>query len=64
MADRTTVASRIATQIVGMVLAQLGIGPAEASARMRALAFVERQMLLDVAHDVVERRSVFTEGMR
>ncbi|GAA4547547.1 GAF and ANTAR domain-containing protein [Pseudonocardia xishanensis] len=48
-------------QAVGMVLAQLGIGPEEALTRMRARAFIEQRMLIDVAHDVVARRVVFTE---
>jgi hypothetical protein len=51
-------------QAVGMVLVQLGIGPEEALARMRAWAFFEQRMLIDVARDVVERRLVFTEEMR
>jgi hypothetical protein len=51
-------------QAVGMVLVQLGIGPEEALARMRAWAYFEQRMLIDVARDVVERRLVFTEEMR
>lgn len=51
-------------QAVGMVLVQLGIGPEEALTRMRARAFAEQRMLVDVARDVVERRLVFTEEMR
>lgn len=51
-------------QAVGMVLAQLGVGPTEALARLRAHAFVERQLLVDVARDVVARRLRFTEEMR
>jgi hypothetical protein len=43
------------------VLAQLGIGPEEASARMRARASREQRLLTGVARDVVARRSVFTE---
>ena len=50
-------------QAVGMVLVQLGIGPEEALARMRARAFGEQRLLADVARDVVERRVVFTEEM-
>ncbi|MCW0213571.1 MAG: GAF and ANTAR domain-containing protein [Pseudonocardia sp.] len=51
-------------QATGMVLAQLGIGPEEALARMRAHAFTERRLLIDVAGDVVARRLRFTEEMR
>jgi hypothetical protein len=40
-------------QATGMVLAQLGISATDALARMRAHAFVEQRLLLDVAHDVV-----------
>ncbi len=50
-------------QATGMVLAQLGIAPADALARLRAYAFVRRRLLIDVARDVVERRLVFTEDM-
>jgi hypothetical protein len=51
-------------QATGMVLAQLGVTAAEALARLRGHAFVEKRMLLDVARDVVDRRLVFTEDMR
>lgn len=51
-------------QATGIVLAQLGINPEEALARMRGYAFVEQRLLIDVAHDVVSRRLQFTEGMR
>ncbi|MEU7814736.1 GAF and ANTAR domain-containing protein [Pseudonocardia sp. NPDC049154] len=51
-------------QAAGMVLVQLGIGPEEALARMRARAFAEQRLLIDVARDVVERRLVFTEEAR
>jgi hypothetical protein len=51
-------------QATGMVLAQLGIGPEEALARMRALAYGEQRLLIDVARDVVARRMVFTEEMK
>jgi AmiR/NasT family two-component response regulator len=50
-------------QATGMVLVQLGIGPADALARMRAHAFVNQRLLIDVARDVVDRRLVFTEDM-
>jgi hypothetical protein len=43
-----------------MVLAQLGIGATDALARMRAHAFSEKRLLLDVAHDIVTRRLQFT----
>ena len=45
-----------------MVLVQLGISAEEALARLRARAFVEQRLLIDVARDVVARRLVFTEG--
>jgi hypothetical protein len=51
-------------QATGMVLAQLGISATEALARLRGYAFVEQQLLIDVARDVVARRLRFTEEMR
>jgi AmiR/NasT family two-component response regulator len=51
-------------QATGMVLAQLGIGPEEALARMRAYAFAEQRLLIDVAKDLVARRLQFTEEMK
>jgi hypothetical protein len=50
-------------QATGMVLAQLGISATDALARLRAHAFVEGRLLVDVARDVVDRRLVFTEHM-
>lgn len=50
-------------QATGMVLAQLGISAVDALARLRAHAFAHQRLLLDVAHDVVQRRLVFTEDM-
>jgi len=50
-------------QATGMVLAQLGVSAAEALARLRAYAFVEQRLLIDVARDVVARALVFTEDM-
>ena len=46
-----------------MVLAQLGITATDALARLRAYAFAEGRLLLDVAADVVARRLIFTEEM-
>jgi len=46
-----------------MVLTQLGIGTPEALARMRAHAFAEHRMLIEVAHDVVSRQLRFTTTM-
>lgn len=51
-------------QAIGMVIAQLEIGPIEALARLRAHAFVAQRLLVDVARDVVARRLRFTEEMR
>jgi hypothetical protein len=51
-------------QATGIVLAQLGVGAAQALARMRGYAFVEQRLLIDVARDVVSRRLQFTEEMR
>jgi ANTAR domain-containing protein/GAF domain-containing protein len=48
-------------QATGMVLAQLGLSATDAFARLRAYAFVEHRLLIDVAHDVVARRLRFTE---
>lgn len=50
-------------QATGMVLAQLGVDPVVALARMRAYAFAERRLLVEVARDVVARRLRFTEDM-
>ncbi len=50
-------------QATGMVIAQLGLGPTDALARLRAHAFVTSRLLVDVAHDVVRRQLVFTENM-
>jgi hypothetical protein len=50
-------------QATGMVLAQLDVGAEEALARMRARAFVERRLLIDVARDVVQKRLRFTDDM-
>ncbi len=49
-------------QATGMVIAQLGIGAADALARLRAHAFVHQRLLIDVARDVVDRTLVFTEN--
>ncbi|WP_037077123.1 GAF and ANTAR domain-containing protein [Pseudonocardia spinosispora] len=52
-------------QATGMVLAQLGVPADHALARMRAHAFAEQRLLIDVARDVVARRLSFTdEGPR
>ncbi|WP_181779304.1 ANTAR domain-containing protein [Pseudonocardia pini] len=51
-------------QATGMVMAQLGISSEEALARLRAHAFAEQRLLVDVAGDVVARRFRFTEEMR
>ncbi len=50
-------------QATGMVLVQLGVSATDALARMRSYAFVEQRLLIDVAHDVVARRLVFTDDM-
>lgn len=50
-------------QATGMVLAQLGISATDALARLRAHAFVEHRLLVDVARDVVARRLEFSEDM-
>lgn len=47
-------------QAAGMVLAQLDVSATDALARMRAFAFVEQRLLIDVARDVVARRVQFT----
>jgi ANTAR domain-containing protein len=48
-------------QATGMVAAQLGIGQAEAVARLRAHAFGSDRSVYDVAFGVVERRIRFQE---
>jgi len=50
-------------QATGMVLAQLDISAEAALARLRARAFVEQRLLIDVARDVVDRRLRFTDEM-
>lgn len=45
---------------VGMVVAQLGVSPAEASTLIRAHAFSRSTSLLAVAQDVLERRVAFS----
>jgi AmiR/NasT family two-component response regulator len=47
-------------QATGMVVAQLGVSPTDAFARLRAHAFSEGVQLGDVARDVVARRLRFT----
>ena len=42
---------------------QLDLSTARALARMRAHAFVHNRLLIQVAHDVVARRLVFTQDM-
>jgi hypothetical protein len=43
-------------QAQGMVMVQLGVGPAEALSRLRAYAYVHDRHLRDVATDVIGRR--------
>jgi hypothetical protein len=43
-----------------MVLMQLGVSAADALARLRAHAFAERRLLIEVARDVVARRLSFS----
>jgi hypothetical protein len=50
-------------QATGMVVAQLGISPTDAFARLRAHAFSNGVQLGDVARDVVARRLRFTQDM-
>ncbi len=50
-------------QATGMVLAQLDVSAEVALARMRAHAFVEQRLLIDVARDVVSRKLRFTDDM-
>jgi hypothetical protein len=51
-------------QATGIVLAQLGVNPEVALARMRGYAFAEQRLLIDVARDVVSRRLQFTDETR
>jgi hypothetical protein len=50
-------------QATGMVSVQLDVSATEALARMRAHAFVQSRLLIDVARDVVARGLAFTEDM-
>jgi hypothetical protein len=50
-------------QATGMVLAQLDVSAEVALARMRAHAFVEQRLLIDVARDIVSRKLRFTDDM-
>lgn len=43
-------------QATGMVVAQLGVGAADAFARLRAYAFAHDRLLVEVSRDVVARR--------
>lgn len=49
-------------QAQGMAMVQLGVGPSEALARLRAHAYANGRRLADVASDVVERRIHVDEG--
>ena len=51
-------------QATGMVMAQLGVGPAEALARLRARAFAESVSTGEIAWAVVERRLVLGADRR
>jgi hypothetical protein len=62
--DQSTHSRAEIHHVTGMVLAQLGVSPQDALARLQAYAFVEQRLLSDVAHDVVSRRSRFTRDMR
>lgn len=46
-------------QATGMIMVQLGVGPDEALARLRAHAFARGRTVLDAAGDVVEHRVRF-----
>nr|WP_217143791.1 GAF and ANTAR domain-containing protein [Streptomyces sp. AC627_RSS907] len=46
-------------QAVGMIMVQLGVGPDEALARLRADAFARDRTAYDVAHEVVTHRQRF-----
>lgn len=46
-------------QATGMIMAQLGVGPEEALARLRAHAFAQGRTVLDAAGDVVGHRVRF-----
>lgn len=48
-------------QATGIVLAQLGVSAADALARIRAHAFTEQRLLIDVARDIVARCLDLTE---
>lgn len=50
-------------QATGMVLVQLGVNAQDALSRLRAHAFVEQRLLVEIARDVVARRLTFTEDM-
>ncbi|MBN9099828.1 MULTISPECIES: GAF and ANTAR domain-containing protein [unclassified Pseudonocardia] len=50
-------------QATGMVMVQLGVTATDALARLRAYAFVQQRLLVDVGRDVVVHRLLFTEEM-
>ena len=50
-------------QATGMVLVQLDVTAEVALARMRAYAFVEQRLLIDIARHVVARKLRFTDDM-
>ena len=44
------------SQATGMLVAQLGVGPAEALVRLRAHAYMTGRSATDVARDILDRR--------
>lgn len=59
--DPTVAGTAEIHQATGMVLMQLDVSAADALASMRARAFAEQRLLIDVARDVVARRLSFTD---
>jgi hypothetical protein len=57
--DSTAATRAEVHQATGMVLVQLGVTAPEALARLRAYAFAQGRLLIDVARDVVARRVSF-----
>ena len=51
-------------QAAGMIAVQLGVGVDEALVRLRAHAFSHDRNLIDVAHDVIDRRLRFDDTRR
>ena len=60
--DELWLARDLLNQATGMVVAQLGVNPADALAVLRAHAFAHETSLADIANEVVQRSLIFLPG--